>query len=131
MKPVRITRRRTHGYNMQAESRRVNGLDCIAVTRPGKWGNPYDIAIYGRSLALAVFRNTALGIWDPDLLAGRPKRVFDAIYAAHKRWLRRVGGHPLEAIRKELHGHNLSCYCDQSVACHADIYLEILSRRDT
>ena len=77
------------------------------------------------------------------VLAGRSKRdaeqiasvlhvrVFDAIYAAHKRWLRRVGGHPLEAIRKELHGHNLSCYCDQSVACHADIYLEILSRRDT
>jgi hypothetical protein len=43
MKPVRIQRKRTAGYNMQAVSRAVNGLDCISVTRPGRWGNP---AIY-------------------------------------------------------------------------------------
>jgi hypothetical protein len=114
---------------MQVESRQVNGLDCVAVTRPGKWGNPYDITICSRPLALAVFRNTALGMWDPNMLEGQPKTVFDAMYVAHKEWLQRLGGHPLEIIRKELRGHNLSCYCDNSVGCHADIYLEIINQK--
>lgn len=92
MRSVRIQRKRTRGYNMQVDSRQVNGLDCVAVTRPGKWGNPYDITIYSRPLALAVFRNTALGMWDPNMLEGQPKTVFDVMYVAHREWLQRLGG---------------------------------------
>jgi hypothetical protein len=43
MKPVRIDRKRSAGDNMQAVSRATNGLDGISVTRPGRWGNPYDV----------------------------------------------------------------------------------------
>ena len=37
MHPVRIQRKRTAGHNMQAVSRETNGLDCVNVTRPGRW----------------------------------------------------------------------------------------------
>jgi hypothetical protein len=128
MRPVRIQRRRTAGYDMQAESRAVNGLDCIAVTRPGKWGNPYDIRMFGRELVMAVFENTVNGIWDPRPLAGQSDRICDLMYAAHHRWLKRLGAHPLNLMRSELRGHNLACYCGPTDACHADIYLEILNK---
>jgi Domain of unknown function (DUF4326) len=128
MRPVRIQRRRAQGYDMQAESRKANGLDCIAVTRPGKWGNPYDVKKFGRPLALAVFRNTVLGMWNPNLLDGQPKSVVTAMQAAHNAWLKRLGGHPRELIRSELRGHNLSCFCSLSDDCHADVYLEILNK---
>jgi hypothetical protein len=113
---------------MQAVSRKANGFDCIAVTRPGKWGNPYDVKKFGRPLAMAVFRNTVLGMWDPNLLAGQTKAAITAIHAAHNKWLKRLGGHPLELIRSELRGQNLSCYCSLSDDCHADVYLEILNK---
>jgi hypothetical protein len=128
MRPVRIQRRRAKGYDMQAESRAVNGLDCITVTRPGKWGNPFDVRQLGRKLSLTLFRNTVLGMWNPNLLDGRPAKVRNAMHAAHTAWLKRLGGHPLELIRSELRGHNVSCYCSLSDDCHADIYLEILNK---
>jgi hypothetical protein len=128
VKPVRIQRRRVKGYDMQAESRRINGLDCIAVTRPGKWGNPYDVNKLGRSLAMAVFRNTVLSMWNPNLLADQSKAVIASMHAAHNRWLKRLEGHPLELIRNELRGHNLSCYCSPADDCHADVYLELLTK---
>ena len=50
------------------------------------------------------------------------------MHAAHNAWLKRLGGRPLELIRSELRGHNLACYCDPSIECHADIYLETLNK---
>jgi hypothetical protein len=54
MQAIRIQRIRTAGYDMQAVSRATNGLDCISVTRPARWGNPYDIKIFGRELWLRL-----------------------------------------------------------------------------
>jgi hypothetical protein len=113
---------------MQRESRAINGLDCIAVTRLGKWGNPFDIRQFGTELSLTLFRNTVLGMWNPNLLDGQTAKVHDAMHAAHNAWLKRLGGHPLELIRSELHGHNIACYCDLSLDCHGDVYLEILNK---
>jgi hypothetical protein len=110
---------------MQAQSRATNGLDCISVARPGRFGNPYDVRIYGRPLAMALFRNTASGIWSPSPMADQSDELCDAAYAAHIAFLKRLGGHPLEIARSELRGHNLSCYCSLSEACHADIWLEV------
>jgi hypothetical protein len=56
MKPLRIQRKRTAGYSMHAVSRATNGLDCISVTCPGRWGNPYDVQTFGRDLAMQLFR---------------------------------------------------------------------------
>jgi hypothetical protein len=62
MQPVRIQRKRIAGYDMQAVSRATNGLDCISVKRPGRWGNPYDVAVFGRDLSLKLFRNSVHGV---------------------------------------------------------------------
>lgn len=45
MKPIRIQRKRTKGYDMLAVSRAANSFECVSVTQPGRWGNPYDLAI--------------------------------------------------------------------------------------
>jgi hypothetical protein len=129
MTPVRIQRRRTRGYDMQAVSRATNGLSCISVTRPGRWGNPYDVAVYGRQLSMALFRNTAQGIWDPSPLMHVDDSLCDAAYEAHHAFLKRLGGQPLEIIVAELGGRNLACYCDLSVACHSEILLEYANPR--
>jgi hypothetical protein len=76
---------------------------------------------------MAVFRNTVEGVWSPDPLASQSDEICDLMYAAHSRWLKRLDGHPLELIRRELVRKNLACYCAFSDACHADIYLEILA----
>jgi hypothetical protein len=124
MTPVRIQRRRAEGYDMQAASRAVNGLPCISVTRPGRWGNPFDVRGFGRELAMKLFRSTMEGIWDPSLLEAAPHTLCDAAYAAHHAFLKRIREHPGSAARSELSGNNLGCYCKASDACHADILLE-------
>jgi len=127
LRPIRIQRRRTKGYNMQATSRAVNGLDCISVTRPGRWGNPYDIKLFGRELSLKLFRNSVQGVWSPEPVKNASDEICDAAYAAHLAFMKRfTGDHPLSAARSELRGFNLSCYCAPSDDCHADVYLEIL-----
>jgi hypothetical protein len=126
MQPVRIQRKRTAGYDMQAASRAANGLDCIPVTRPGRWGDPYDVKTCGRELSMALFRNSMSGFWFPNLLKDKPDRLVDLAYSAHIAFQRRFKGEgPLSAARSELAGHNLSCYCSPSEACHADLLLEI------
>lgn len=96
MTPVRMQRRRTRGYDMQAESRAINGLPCIYVGRPTMWGNPYSIAKYGRELAVRNYRRRMVG-----LLA--------------------IGALDLSALA----GHNLACWCPLDAPCHADVLLEM------
>ena len=43
-KPQRMQLSRHRGFNLQAESERLNGLPAKRVTRPGPWGNPFTIA---------------------------------------------------------------------------------------
>jgi len=125
IKPVRIQRRRQKGYDMQAVSRATNGLDCISVTRPGRWGNPYDVKVFGRELSMALFRNSVNGVWSPDPVKNESDAICDAAYQAHLAFMRRFrGDHPLTAARVELRGHNLACYCRPQNACHSTILLE-------
>ena len=126
MKPVRIQRKRAAGYNMQAVSRATNGLDCISVTRPRRWGNPYDIELFGRELSLKLFRESVEGVWNPTLLEGCPDEMCDAASTAHSSFMKHFAGeHPLTAARSELRGHNLACYCKPPDSCHADVLLTI------
>jgi hypothetical protein len=128
MMPVRIQRKRTAGYSMQAVSRAINGLPCISVTRPGRWGNPYDVRVFGRELSMALFRETMSGCWNPSLVKDVSDELCDAAYEAHTAFMKRIREHPAEAARSELRGHNLACYCKLLDACHADILLEYAMR---
>jgi Domain of unknown function (DUF4326) len=131
--PVRIQRKRTAGYDMQAASLAINGLPCISVSRPSRWGNPYDIRNFGLELSLAVFRNTIQGIWSPEPVNNEPAGVCALMHAAHNVFLKRLGAHPLEIIEAELGGKNLGCYCHlpepgEPDLCHAAIEIELSNR---
>lgn len=47
MTPVRIQLSRRKGFDLQAASRAINGLECVNVARPSKWGNPFTVANSG------------------------------------------------------------------------------------
>lgn len=86
--PERIQLRRTKGWRMPPNT--------VKVSRPGKWGNPYTVAEYGRELAVRNYR-----------------RRLDC--------LRVIGALDLS----ELRGKNLACWCKLGEPCHADVLLEL------
>ncbi|HEX4818751.1 MAG TPA: DUF4326 domain-containing protein [Acidimicrobiales bacterium] len=71
--------------------------DVVVVTRPTKWGNPHPLAL-GRAEAVRRYRD--------DLFAGRLVVTIDD-------------------VKRELHGHDLACYCPLTEPCHADVLLEV------
>jgi hypothetical protein len=119
IKPVRIQRKRTPGFNLDAESRKVNGLPAKAVTRGTRYGNPYKIG--------AVYRDAFTGgpfIVDEQNCLELYRLYVNGWLAADANWL------------EPLRGHNLACWCPltdkdgKPVPCHADILLKILSERE-
>lgn len=121
--PKRIQLRRTAGWRMPENTAKV--------ARPTIWGNPYKVSKYGLPLCLAMFRNTANGLWQPleipELVAADPA-IIDDLYESHNAWTRRIkeyGNHPAEIIRVGLGGLDLACFCSLSSECHGTVLLEI------
>jgi hypothetical protein len=114
-KPQRMHLSRHKGFNLQAESKKLNGLPARRVTRPGPWGNPFTIADtaakYGLDDAAAQEKAVALcGQWlrgtlDPKLSPGDPPSR--------------------ETIRRELKGYNLACWCKPGTPCHSEVLIDI------
>ncbi len=108
--PVRVQRKRTKGFNLQAAS--PNGLPVVYIGRPSLWGNPYHLqaacqctgpgqcpfCCATRAEAVEKFRRK-LASWDPEYLA---------------RWL------------EPLRGKNLADWCELTEPCHVDVILEFL-----
>ncbi len=91
MKPVRLQRSRRKGARLVSP----NGLLIVCVTRPGKWGNPYDTAAeFGRMLNLAIYaeRHQASFPFTGDAVAFNRMKVI----------ARHIG---------ELRNQNLACWC--------------------
>jgi hypothetical protein len=133
IQPKRIQRKRTQGFNLQAASTNPNGV--VYVGRPGKYGNPYgDVKHLSPELCLKFYENTAQGIWEGPLIPeDSPVRDYltKQLYDRHTRWRRRIDGHPLEAIRRDLSGKDLACWCPLSSPCHADILLRLANAAAT
>jgi hypothetical protein len=102
-KPVRLQLSRRKGFNLQAASKRLNGLPAIVVARPARWSNPWRIGAMER---------------------GKPIDRPEAL----KRYRHHIRGKRAE-IEAELRGKNLACWCGLDVACHADILLKIANAR--
>ena len=93
--PRRIQRRRTRGWRMPE--------GVVYVGRPTKWGNPFRVEFgVTREDACRYFRDALLN----PAMAGN-----DITNVA--------------AIRAELRGKDLACWCRLDQACHADVLLEI------
>jgi hypothetical protein len=95
VRPERLKLSRLRGFRLQELSQRTNGLEAVKVSRPGKWGNPFHIAEYGRDRAIELHR---------------------------KEMLRRIqNGLDLSQLK----GKNLACWCEPEELCHADTLLEL------
>ena len=101
IKPVRLQLSREKGFRLKSP----NGLPVVVVSRPSKWGNPFDIADYGRAFAVSRFRLWMQGVPTTGF-AGVPPKI------------------------TELRGKNLACWCKlpkpgEPDICHAAVLLEI------
>lgn len=116
MTPERIQLKRTKGWRMPENTRKVD--------RSTRFGNPFTLV--DRELSVKLFRNLVEGIWDPGAVpADLPQAMWDHIYACYQKGHTRIGRgrHPKEAIRSELRGKNLACWCRIGDLCHGDILL--------
>lgn len=112
-KPVRLQLSRKKGFDLQALSRATNGLECVVVTRPGKWGNPYRV---GEELA-----------GDPFVDDDYPARHFRSAEEAVECY-RDMLPHRKDLDVGELRGKNLACWCKPGEPCHANVLLEMANR---
>lgn len=117
--PIRVQRKRTKGYKMPDNT--------ISVTRPGKWGNPFqigDLIKIGNGKSQGEF--SYLKCLYPKYNDGsfmELKTVKDVV-ASYKEYLTK---YPSKDI-KELKGKNLACWCKVGEPCHADILLEFANK---
>ena len=97
--PKRIQRKRTKGWRLP------HGATCV--TRPGKWGNPFDSAGLFRDQLQAAIRGATL-LW---------------LLPEDRDHMRRIA-RDIEQLR----GFDLACWCSPDKPCHADVLLEFANR---
>lgn len=133
--PIRVQRQRVKGWRMPANT--------VSVTRPGKWGNPFNFksADNGWNASALGCRGDAAGRQEASVKAfrqwvlnkgGRIKEMdFGVVLEAQGKTIQigaraKAGQAPsIEEIKSELRGKNLACFCRLGTPCHADVLLEI------
>jgi len=109
-RPVRLQLSRRKGFDLQENSRGVNGLPAVKVDRSTKWGNPYKA-------------------W-PEIRKGDffvpATTIEEAVAAFRASWERSLSKFPEQTreLLGELRGKNLACWCKPGEPCHADVLLE-------
>lgn len=115
-RPQRITYQRVKGFDLQGISRALNGLPAKMVTRPGKWGNPFEIKDVAKRFKL------------------EPQAAHDKAIELHRAWMAGTleaalapgaAPPPVAEIIAELGGHNLACWCKPGETCHADLLIAL------
>lgn len=94
-RPIRIQLSRAKGWRMPEGT--------VVVSRPSQWGNPFKASDHGsgaHAQAIAV-------------------KLFEC-------WLMEPKQAPLvAAIKRDLRGKNLACWCRIGTPCHASVLMEI------
>jgi hypothetical protein len=80
---------------------------AVKATRPGRWGNPHPVGKACKVCAGAVH--------DLD----EALQLFRVHLVEHPELVARA--------RRELAGRDLACWCDLDKACHADVWLALVS----
>lgn len=106
-KPRRIQRKREIDFDLRLASRSVNGLDCVYVGRPTKFGNPFKAQVMGAGPAVSQFREWL-----------KSHAMFMTPESANQR-------DELISALPTLRGKNLACWCALDKPCHADVLLEM------
>lgn len=113
IKPVRLQLSRRRGFDLQAHSRAVNGLEAVNCARPSIFGNLFEVGKDGtREECVALFSHMLDGLF---CLTCKPSvRVQELARCAI-----------LGNIHR-LTGKNLACWCRlDGKPCHCDPLLEI------
>lgn len=120
--PERIQLSRAKGWRMPPNT--------VSVARPARWGNPFKVALVGRERAVEAFRDWCRGFFSGPDFADLTDAEFGEMYASMEAFERRlnVGAERRGAIRRELRGKNLACWCRFGEPCHADVLLEIANQ---
>lgn len=113
--PIRIQRRRTKGFDLQAQS--PDGRPVVYVGRPTAWGNPFS---FKAAIEAGYTRRGAVMAFE-DWLAGNP---WACPSHDHYEGLRAE----MLARRLELRGKHLACWCALDQPCHADVLLELANQ---
>ena len=125
--PVRIQRKRTKGFSLQLESIARNGLPCICINRPSKFGNPYRL----------IKTENHTEIWTafkPPGISFRHSR-YRKTERAREAAIELFRYHILQKLLyapnflDELQGKNLACFCSETLPCHGDVLLELVRAR--
>jgi hypothetical protein len=136
-KPIRVQRKRAKGWKMPPNT--------VSVTRPGKWGNPFDFrqsdccwlalsyGCRGDRLGRQEASVRAFREWIEPVEKGKKVvRVERGITFGNDEKSLQIGprfivGPPptIDAVRAELRGKNLACFCALDQPCHADVLLEL------
>ena len=129
--PNRIQMKRNKGFNLQNYSMRFNGLRCIVVSRPTKWGNPFRLTPDGYIQYYSTNRN----ILNPWIMWSYSEGFETKdIVELYERWIKGEFIQiclPNPPSIEELKGYNLACWCPlvdkdgNKVPCHADILLKL------
>jgi hypothetical protein len=115
MSPQRLQLRRAKGWRLQNASRALSehcsdGLPARSVARPHPWSNPYVIGHDGdRRQCLARYEQFLLP-YTHDCGSLDDYYVSTAV---------------IKAVKDELGGYNLACWCAVGLDCHADFLLAI------
>lgn len=95
--------------------------NTVSVARPGRWGNPYRAEVFGRELAVRLFRDSLQGFWSPSNVEGLPAELAAKAYRIHCDMRSRVRNLNM----RELAGKNLACWCREGETCHREVLLEL------
>ena len=106
--PKRIQRKRTKGWRVPA--------NCVSVTRPGKFGNPFSVLPNARPGARV---GGAIGYF-------AVQTTEDAIECYREAEILRLADEP--HFLDELRGKDLACFCKLDEPCHADVLLELANK---
>lgn len=102
--PRRVQLSRAKGFNLQAASEAINGLPCVSVARPGRFGNPFK---------------------HPEMLDGTSHGETRARHHAVEDFRDALNDGDMDLPLSELRGKNLACWCPPLEPCHADVLLEL------
>ncbi len=137
-KPQRIQMKRTKGFNLQEYSKSINGLECVVVSRPTMWGNPFKL-IGDMVFVDAGHRRKILDKWVLYYQGGG--HTNDGVVNLYKKG---IMGNPMwyeenPELKKrfnimierveDLRGKNLACWCAPGVYCHADELLYFANKK--
>ncbi|AEH78705.1 hypothetical protein SM11_chr1429 [Sinorhizobium meliloti SM11] len=116
-KPARLQLSRCKGFNLQAHSKSINGLEAVHVGRPGPLGNPFVVGKHGDAAhCVDLYRALPAGLLpvglDPDSEA--PERT------------RRFVAENLDGLC----GNNLACSCKPGAPCHADVLITVANHNN-